>query len=72
MLDRGSIKSSIVLMPSANGEYTYISANGDAVTISDVSLIDKNLFVSLLGLSEEVWDLDDIDIKSGKYPKLKI
>lgn len=72
MLDRGSINSSIVLMPSANGEYTYISANGDAVTISDVSLIDKNLFVSLLGLSEEVWDLDDIDIKSGKYPKLKI
>lgn len=72
MLDRGSIDSSIVLMPSANGEYTYISANGDAVTISDVSLIDKNLFVSLLGLSEEVWDLDDIDIKSGKYPKLKI
>lgn len=72
MLYRGSIDSSIVLMPSANGEYTYISANGDAVTISDVSLIDKNLFVSLLGLSEEVWDLDDIDIKSGKYPKLKI
>ncbi len=72
MLNRGGIKSSIVLMPSANGEYTYISANGDAVTISDVSLIDKNLFVSLLGLSEEVWDLDDIDIKSGKYPKLKI
>lgn len=72
MLKREGIKSSIVLMPSANGEYTYISANGDAVTISDVSLIDKNLFVSLLGLSEEVWDLDDIDIKSGKYPKLKI
>lgn len=72
MLKRGEIKSSIVLMPSANGEYTYISANGDAVTISDVSLIDKNLFVSLLGLSEEVWDLDDIDIKGGKYPKLKI
>ena len=72
MLNRGVIKSSIVLMPSANGEYTYISATGDAVTISDVSLIDKNLFVSLLGLSEEVWDLDDIDIKSGKYPKLKI
>lgn len=72
MLERSVIKSSIVLMPSANGEYTYISATGDAVTISDVSLIDKNLFVSLLGLSEEVWDLDDIDIKSGKYPKLKI
>lgn len=72
MLTRYGIKSSIVLMPSANGEYTYISANGDAVTISDVSLIDKNLFVSLLGLSEEIWDLDDIDIKSGKYPKLKI
>lgn len=72
MLNRGEIKSSIVLMPSANGEYMYISAQGDVVTISDVSLIDKNLFVSLLGLSEEVWDLDDIDIKSGKYPKLKI
>lgn len=72
ILKREGIKSSIVLMPSANGEYTYISAQGDVVTISDVSLIDKNLFVSLLGLSEEVWDLDDIDIKSGKYPKLKI
>lgn len=72
ILKREGIKSSIVLMPSANGEYTYISAQGDVVTISDVSLIDKNLFVSLLGLSEEVWDLDDIDIKNGKYPKLKI
>lgn len=72
ILKREGIKSSIVLMPSANGEYTYISAQGDVVTISNVSLIDKNLFVSLLGLSEEVWDLDDIDIKSGKYPKLKI
>lgn len=72
MLYRGVIDSSIVLMPSANGEYTYISAQGDVVTISDVSLIDKNLFVSLLGLSEEVWDLDDIDIKNCKYPKLKI
>ena len=71
-MKREGIKSSIVLMPSANGEYTYISAQGDVVTLSDVSLIDKNLFVSLLGLSEEVWDLDDIDIKSGKYPKLKI
>lgn len=66
-----SIKSSILLYPDANGLYTYYSAQGELVTLNDASLITKDLFVSLFGFSEEVWNLDDIDIGSGLYPTIR-
>ena len=69
--DLGKISSSIILYPDANGVYTYYSASGTQATFNDASLIDKNLFKSMLGFDETVWDLDHIDIANGVYPSIR-
>lgn len=66
-----NVKSSIILYPDANGIYTYYSASGTAVTISNPTLINKNLFVSMLGFDETIWDFDNLDIQNKKYPSIR-
>ena len=34
-------------------------------------LNSKDLYISVLGWSEDVWDFSDLDVENGKYPKLK-
>ena len=65
------IKSSIILYPDANGKYTYFSSSGVAAELEDKTVIDKNLFISMLGFDEEIWNLDNIDITAGKYPTIR-
>ena len=67
----GAISSSIILYPDANGVFTYYLASGTMATFNDVSLIDKDLFISMLGFDETVWNLDNIDIENGKYPRIR-
>ena len=55
----------------ANGGFTYYSASGTMATFNDVSLIDKDLFISMLGFDSTVWDLDNIDIENGIYPTIR-
>lgn len=69
--DLGKISSSIILYPDANGVFTYYSASGTMATFNDVSLIDKDLFVSMLGFDSTVWGLDNIDIENGIYPTIR-
>ena len=70
-LSRNNITESIVLLPDANGIYTYYSASGTANTFNDGSAINKDLFVSMLGFDEGIWDLDNIDVGKGLYPTIK-
>lgn len=67
-----SMLSSIILYPDANDNYTYWSSSGTKTTISDSTLLDKNMFKSMLGFDESVWDLDDIDVANGKYPRIRL
>ncbi len=69
--DLGDISSSIVLYPNANGVYTYYSSSGTQATFDDASLINKNLFKSMLGFDETIWNLDNIDIANGLYPTIR-
>ena len=69
--DLGDICSSIVLYPDANGVFTYYSASGTMATFNDGSLINKDLFISMLGFNETVWNLDNIDIENGIYPTIR-
>ena len=69
--DLRKISSSIVLYPDANGVFTYYSASGTMATFNDVYLIDKDLFISMLGFDSTVWDLDNIDIENGKFPRIR-
>lgn len=71
LLELQNVFSSIFLSPDANGNYSYYSSQGELVTLNDVSLINKNLFVSFFGFSEEVWNLDVIDIVKGLYPTIR-
>lgn len=34
-------------------------------------LNSKDLYISVLGWSEDVWDFSDLDVENGKYPKLR-
>ena len=67
----GKISSSIILYPDANGVFTYYSASGTMATFNDVSLIDKDLFISMLGFDSTVWDLDNINMENGIYPTIR-
>ena len=69
--DLGEIKSSIILYPDANGIYTYYSSSGTQATFDNATLIDKNLFKSMLGFDETIWNLDNIDISNGLYPTIR-
>ena len=69
--DLGKISSSIILYPDANGVFTYYSASGTMATFNDVSLIDKDLFISMLGFDSTVWNLDNIEMENGKYPRIR-
>ena len=71
LLSRNNITQSIVLFPDANGTYTYYTASGTANTFDDESSINKELFVSMLGFDDVVWDLDNIDVERGRYPTIK-
>lgn len=67
----GTISSSIILYPDANEVYTYYSSSGTQATFKGSELIDKNLFVSMLGFDETIWNLENIDIKNGIYPTIR-
>ena len=69
--DLGTISSSIILYPDANEVYTYYSSSGTQGTFKGSELIDKNLFVSMLGFDETIWNLENIDIKNGIYPTIR-
>ena len=69
--DLREIKSSIILYPDANGIYTYYSSSGTQATFDNATLIDKNLFKSMLGFDETIWNLDNIDIANGLYPTIR-
>ena len=69
--DLGEIKSSIILYPDANGIYTYYSSSCTQATFDNATLIDKNLFKSMLGFDETIWNLDNIDIANGLYPTIR-
>ena len=69
--DLGTISSSIILYPDANEVYTYYSSSGTQGTFKGNELIDKNLFVSMLGFDETIWNLENIDIKNGIYPTIR-
>ncbi len=42
---------------------------GENVTVEQLN--SKSFYTDTLGWSEDVWDLDDLDIENGKYPTLK-
>jgi len=44
---------------------------GPAQLCSVEQLNSKEFYTETLGWSEDVWDLSDLDIENGKYPKLK-
>lgn len=69
--DLETISSSIILYPDANEVYTYYSSSGTQGTFKGSELIDKNLFVSMLGFDETIWNLENIDIKNGIYPTIR-
>ena len=69
--DLGTISSSIILYPDANEVYTYYSSSSTQATFKGSELIDKNLFVSMLGFDETIWNLENIDIKNGIYPTIR-
>ena len=69
--DLGEIKSSIILYPDANGIYTYYSSSGTQATFDNATLIDKNLFKSMFGFDETIWNLDNIDIANELYPTIR-
>ena len=69
--DLNNIYSSIVLFPDANGIFTYFSLAGTKATFNNAKLINKELFVSMLGFDESIWNLDNIDIENGQYPFIR-
>ena len=69
--DLGTISSSIILYPDANEVYTYYSSSGTQATFKGSELIEKNLFISMLGFEETIWNLENIDIKNGIYPTIR-
>ena len=69
--DLNDIYSSIVLFPDANGIFTYFSLAGTKATFNNAKLINKELFVSMLGFDESIWNLDNIDIENGQYPFIR-
>ena len=38
---------------------------------SKEQLNSKDFYTGMLGWSEDIWDLSDLDVENGKYPKLK-
>ncbi len=66
-----SATSSIVLFPDANGVYTYMLSSGVTGNFSDSSLITKEMFISMLGFDETIWNLDEFDLASGVYPSIR-
>ncbi len=39
--------------------------------LTSTQLNAKSFYTDTLGWSEDVWNLDDLDIENGKYPTLK-
>ena len=67
-----SIVSSAILLPDANGLYTYFSLVGEENTLSDADLLNKDFFISALGFNDSIWDFSGIDIANGLFPRLKV
>lgn len=51
--------------------YTFnqYSGYGNVCTISHLN--SKEFYTNTLGWSEDIWDLSELDVENGKYPKLK-
>lgn len=43
--------------------------NGEACTVDQLNL--KSFYTDVLGWSEDVWDISNLDVENGNYPKLK-
>ncbi len=56
---------------SGNGRGTITNCYtlGNNVTVEQLN--SKSFYTDTLGWSEEIWNLDDLDIENGKYPTLK-
>ena len=67
----GSISSSIILFPNPNGSYVYYTADGYEGSINNITLLTKELFVSLLTFDTNIWDFDAFEAGSSEYPILK-
>lgn len=71
LFERIHLKSSILLYPDANGVRSFYSSSGTRVTFNDPSVVNKDMFTSMLGFSEDVWNLDSLDMQNGIYPHVK-
>lgn len=71
LFENVNLKSSILLYPDANGVRSFYSSSGTRVTFNDPSIVNKDMFTSMLGFSEDVWNLDHIDVQNGIYPHVK-
>ena len=71
LFEKVNLKSSILLYPDANGVRSFYSSSGTRVTFNDPSIVNKDMFTSMLGFSEDVWNFDSIDVQNGIYPHIK-
>ena len=67
----GNISNSIILFPNADGSYVYYTADGYEGSINNITLLTKELFVSLLTFDTNIWDFDAFEAGSSEYPILK-
>ena len=66
-----NISNSIILFPNADGSYVYYTADGYEGSINNITLLTKELFVSLLTFDTNIWDFDAFEAGSSEYPILK-
>ena len=72
----GSIDALIYLIyfPTLNIDNSYSltlynGINGEVCTIEKLNT--KSFYTETLGWSEDIWDLSELDVENGKFPKLK-
>ena len=66
-----NISNSIILFPNADGSYVYYTADGYEGSINNITLLTKELFVSLLTFDTNIWNFDAFEAGSSGYPILK-
>ncbi len=66
-----NIRNSIILFENADGSYYYFTSGGQQGTINNITLLTKDLFITLLSFDETIWDLDNFDLSNGTYPTLR-
>lgn len=67
-ISQGSLSGNDNVYKSFNSysRYSYVG-----LRCTDSQLNTKEFYTAILGWSEDIWDLSDLNFKDGKYPKLK-